>query len=77
MVRKTFSIPDDVSASMEQAIPERERSKFVSQAIAMAMKECNKQELMDLIKISGNDRPARKSSVELVRELRDEELGNL
>lgn len=77
MVRKTFSLPDDVSASMEQEIPERERSKFVSQAIVMAMRERKKEDLLGLISASGNGAPAVKSSVELVRELRDEELQNL
>jgi len=36
IVKRTFSLPDDLSAEFDQVIPNQERSKFVAKTLAAA-----------------------------------------
>jgi len=48
-VKRTFTLPDDVSAQLDEAIPNKERSKFISISLREALRERKKKELLDLL----------------------------
>lgn len=76
MPKRSFSIPDEVDTYIE-SIPKSQRSKFVSHALIEAMREQKKEELLQLIEDFDRGEPSDLSTVEMVRQLRDEETHHL
>lgn len=72
MPKRSFSIPEEVDTYIE-SIPKSQRSKFVSQALTEAMREQKKEALLQMIENFDAGEPSELSTVEMVRQLRDEE----
>jgi len=49
IVKRTFSIPADISKNLNNTIPNQERSKFISQTIDSALRERKKEKLINTI----------------------------
>lgn len=48
-VKRTFTLPEDVSAQLDEAVPNKERSKFIASSLREALREHKKQELLELL----------------------------
>ncbi len=71
-IKRTFTLPDEISRDLDKAIPSRERSKFIAVLLKDGLREKKRQELMDLL----NGLPRKKSSdgilsEDVLREIRD------
>ncbi len=49
VVKRTFSLPDDVSELLDKTIPNQERSKFIALLISDALKKKKIKALVDAI----------------------------
>ena len=49
VVKRTFSLPDDVSELLDKTIPNQERSKFIAILISDALKKKRIKALVDAI----------------------------
>lgn len=72
-VKRTFTLPDEVSQELDEAIPNRERSKFLAVTLQEALRQRKRGELMELL----DDLPRNKASdgvqaEDVLREIRDE-----
>ena len=47
-VKRTFSIPADLSAELDAVIPNRERAEFIASSLRNALRERKRKELLDL-----------------------------
>ena len=71
-VKRTFTIPDEVSQELDEVIPNRERSKFIAMTLQEALRQKKRDELMKLL----DDLPRDKSldgvqAEDVLREIRD------
>jgi len=48
-VKRTFTLPGEVSAQLDEAIPNKERSRFISTSLREALHERKKNELLGLL----------------------------
>lgn len=48
-VKRTFSIPADLSAELNAVIPNRERAEFIASSLRNALRKCKRKELLDLL----------------------------
>jgi hypothetical protein len=74
MTKRTFNIPEEINTLID-SIPNK--SQFVSSAIAVAIKEQKKKELLECL---DNIQPwdmQGQSSVDAVQEIRQGEMNNL
>lgn len=70
IIKRTFSIPEEVSEALDNSIPSQEKSRFVSSTLAKALKEQNKQKLLQSL---GEIEPfpeQEESSVDMIRRIR-------
>ncbi len=71
--KRSFSIPQAVSAQLDEMVPEKKRSAFVAEALAAALHERQRMALLDLIDITkpqaGPDGVS--SAVEIIRASRE------
>ncbi|MBL4746212.1 MAG: hypothetical protein JKY08_07565 [Flavobacteriaceae bacterium] len=51
-VKRTFSLPNEISEELDQTIPNKERSKFLAQSLRSALKEHKRTELLNILKSS-------------------------
>lgn len=71
-VKRTFTLPDEVSQELDEVIPNRERSKFIATTLQKALRQKKRDELMKLL----DDMPRDKAvdgvqSEDVLREIRD------
>lgn len=71
-VKRTFTLPDEVSQELDEVIPNRERSKFIAATLQEALRQKKRDELMKLL----DDMPRDKTldgvqSEDVLREIRD------
>lgn len=48
-VKRTFTLPDEISEELDAAIPSRERSKFIARTLKEALRKKKQGELMRLL----------------------------
>lgn len=48
-VKRTFTLPNEISEELDQTIPNKERSKFLADILKAALKERKKAELLYLM----------------------------
>ena len=48
-VKRTFTLPDDVSSQLDEVVPNKERSKFIANSLRRALGEHKKQELLEML----------------------------
>lgn len=65
------NFPPEVRQKLEEFVPPRQRSKFITKAVEHALKEAAKQRALEALDAL-EPVPAKKGSVELVRELRQQ-----
>ena len=80
-VKRTFSIPADVSAELDDTVPNKERSKFIASSLREALRERKRQALLELLAgMPGQENPDGIKSEDVLREIRsgraDEILSN-
>lgn len=71
IIKRTFSIPDEVSAELDQTIPNQERSKFVTQTLTEALKKKNREKLVQAIDGIETWESSDEPVVEIIRKIRD------
>ena len=69
-VKRTFSISDEVSTELDETIPNQERSKFITQTLAEALKKKNNEKLMQALDEVETWEPGDESVVETIRKIR-------
>ncbi len=76
IVKRTFSIPDDVSTKLDETIPDQQRSKFVTESLAEALNRRARERLIDAIDNTEPSGPIGKSSEEIISEIRQRHAEN-
>tara|TARA_B110000977_G_scaffold183368_1_gene245933 strand:- start:577 stop:831 length:255 start_codon:yes stop_codon:yes gene_type:complete len=72
-IRRTFSIPDEISTEFDNIIPSRERSKFIALTLREALQEKKREELLALLKkLPMKEIPQGVQSEDILRKMRDE-----
>ena len=71
-IKRTFTLPDEVSQELDEVIPNRERSKFIATTLQEALRQKKRDELMKLL----DDMPRDKTldgvqAEDVLREIRD------
>ena len=69
-VKRTFSISDEVSSKLDETIPNQERSKFITQTLAEALKKKNSEKLMQALDKIETWEAGDESVVETIRKIR-------
>ena len=70
-VKRTFSIPDDISVELDKAVPNKERSKFIASSLREALRERKRDELLHLLSnMPRKENPNGISSEDALREIR-------
>ncbi|NOZ11185.1 MAG: hypothetical protein GXP09_09125 [Gammaproteobacteria bacterium] len=77
IVKRTFSIPDKISAELDQTIPNQERSKFIAQTLAEALKQRNRDKLVQAIDDVEAWEPTDEPVVETIRKIREAQSARL
>ena len=74
IVKRTFSIPEEISHKLDESIPQQEKSRFVSNILAEALRRQNKEKLLKLLdelEPSANTQND-KSVVDIIRDIRQQ-----
>lgn len=72
-VKRTFTIPDDISSDLDETIPNRERSKFIAITLREALKDRKRNELLAMLaNITPKKNPANIASEDVMRKIRSE-----
>ncbi|HHL20337.1 MAG TPA: hypothetical protein ENJ52_02285 [Aliiroseovarius sp.] len=71
-VKRTFTLPDEISEELDAAIPSRERSKFIALTLKEALRKKKQDELMRLL----DDLPRKREpdgilAEDVLRDIRD------
>jgi len=70
-IKRTFTIPDDISMKLDEAIPSKQRSKFIAVTLREALKERKRNELLELLgNIEPEKNPTGIASEDLLRDIR-------
>ena len=69
VVKRTFSLPDDISELLDKSIPNQERSKFIALLISDALKKKKIKALVDAID-NTNTQKKDVSIVDIIRNIR-------
>ena len=70
-VKRTFSIPDDVSVELDAVVPNKERSKFIARSLREALRERKREELLELLSnIPRKENPDGIKSENILMEIR-------
>ena len=48
-VKRTFTLPDDVSSDLDENIPSKERSRFIAVTLREALKDRKREELLQIL----------------------------
>lgn len=71
IVKRTFSIPENISHQLDKAIPKQEKSRFVSNTLAEALRARNRQSLIKTLdELEPWENQSDQSVVEVLREIR-------
>ena len=71
IVKRTFSIPEDISHQLDKTIPKQEKPRFVSNTLAEALRERNRQHLIKTLnELEPWENQNDPSVVEVLREIR-------
>ena len=72
-VKRTFTIPDDISSKLDETIPNRERSKFIAITLREALKDRKRKELLAMLdNIEPKKNPTNIASEDIMRKIRSE-----
>jgi metal-responsive CopG/Arc/MetJ family transcriptional regulator len=70
-VKRTFTLPDEVSTQLNEVIPNKERSKFISSSLREALRERKKNDLLSLLaNMPRKENPNDLKSEEILSEIR-------
>ncbi len=70
IVKRTFSIPDDVSAMLDAAIPNQRRSRFITRTISEALQKRNCEKLIGALDNIAPWEPTDEPVVDTIRKIR-------
>ena len=71
-VKRTFTIPDEISTELDKTIPSSERSKFIARTLREALQDKNVKKLLKMLDtIPRAKNPKGIRSEDLLREIRD------
>lgn len=72
ITKRTFTFPDEVSQELDETIPSRERSKFISSLVQEGLRARKREELLKLLDtLPGNKVPDGQLSEDILREIRE------
>ncbi|EGG94898.1 hypothetical protein IMCC1989_2168 [gamma proteobacterium IMCC1989] len=77
IVKRTFSLPEDVSHSLDDTIPNQERSKFIAQTLSEALQKMNRDKLIEAIDNIETWEPSSESVVDTIRKIRESHSARL
>ena len=71
-VKRTFTLPEDISEQLDMSIPNKERSKFIALSIRGALQERKRQAVLDALQnIQPRKIPeGKKGVIEALRDVR-------
>jgi len=69
-VKRTFSLPKEISTQLDETIPDQKRSKFVAETLAEALKRQNRDKLIDALNAIEPKASVGRTSEEIIREIR-------
>ena len=70
VIKRTFSLPDDVSDLLNESVPNQERSKFITLLISNALKKRKINALLEAIDQLEPEKTQGESIVEVIRRIR-------
>ena len=71
-VKRTISLPAELSEQLDQEVPDRQRSKFIASSLEKALRSQRKAKLLKLLETyPRNKQVDGRKSEDLFRELRD------
>ena len=72
-VKRTFTLPDEISTALDETIPSKGRSKFIAVTLQKALQKKNREKLLALIEtIPRKKNPKSIRSENILRQFRDE-----
>ena len=71
MVKRTFTLPENVSETLDATIPNQKRSQFIAKVLSDAFKDKQKQELIELLDGIEPWQGVQESAVDLIRRVRE------
>ena len=72
-VKRTFSLPDEISLALDETIPRKRRSKFIAVTLQKALQEKNREKLLTLLEtMPCKKNPQNIRSEDILRQFRDE-----
>lgn len=71
-IKRTFTLPEDVSEQLDESIPNKERSRFIASTLREALQERKRKAALDILKaITPRKIPdGKKGVVEALRDIR-------
>ena len=76
-IQTIISFPETTFEELKRLVPETKRSDFINNAIVDALQQISKERAIDALQKSQIDAPVKKSSVEILRDIRKEESERL
>lgn len=71
-VKRTFTLPNEISQELDEAIPSRERSKFIALTLQEALRQKKRNDLMSLLDDLPRDKtPDGVQAEDVLRGIRD------
>lgn len=71
IVKRTFSIPDYVSAELDKTIPNQEKSRFITHTLIDALQKLNNKKLIKAIDDIESWQSSEESAVDIIRKIRN------
>ncbi len=77
IVKRTFSIPEEISEALDSTIPNQEKSKFISMTLAEALRKRNREKLIETLDNVEPFELQEESAVEIIRKIREKHSARL
>lgn len=71
MVKRTFTLPEEVSDTLDQTIPNQKRSQFIAKVLSEAFKKRRRQDLIKTLDAIEPWENVEESAVDLIRRVRE------
>ena len=77
-VKRTFSLPPEISAQLDQTIPHKHRSRFIAVSLEAALHDRKRQAFIDFLgRIRKKDNPKGLHSENVLRTIRAERVDDI
>ena len=76
-IQATITFQESTLEELERLIPESNRTAFINNAVVEALQQISKEKVIDALQSSQIEAPVNKSSVEILRYIRQKESERL